>query len=212
MNHVRLPILRGILAGVVSGRSLVQRAITLICLALLTAGCGGDRKITLYIGTPTAEGADISVDVPPPATPQQSSPPAANPVVNRAAGPGPRIDLWYGPDQTFGAVGVPQSAINILGNVSDPTGIASLTYSFDEAGNYPLTIGPDGFRLVAPGDFDVALQLADVPVGANTVTLHALDKAETALTRRFIFRLSRREYGRCRIRRIGREVRPRPVR
>lgn len=40
----------------------------------------------------------------------------------------PTITIWYGPSQDFGFLGDPQPMINILGNVSDSDGIASLEY------------------------------------------------------------------------------------
>ena len=36
----------------------------------------------------------------------------------------PVISVWYGQNQTFGAIGRPQQWVNILGNVSDPVGVA----------------------------------------------------------------------------------------
>ena len=57
---------------------------------------------------------------------------------------GPTIDVWYGDTQTFALPGTPQPYINIVGNVSDVYGVASLSYS--------LTLGPD----------------VDLPLGTDT--------------------------------------------
>ena len=43
----------------------------------------------------------------------------------------PVIHLWYGSSQTFGARGQPQAWDNVLGDVSDPAGIGSLSYSLN---------------------------------------------------------------------------------
>ena len=43
----------------------------------------------------------------------------------------PVINVWYGSQQTFGANGQPQQWVNVLGDVSDPGGMASLTYTLN---------------------------------------------------------------------------------
>jgi len=89
--------------------------------------------------------------------------------------PLPVIDVWYGPNQTFGAIGQPQWAVNILGNVSDPDGISSLSYSLNGQPAQPLRIGPDNKRLQLPGDFNVEIDFSDLNVGSNTVLISATD-------------------------------------
>ncbi len=61
---------------------------------------------------------------------------------------------------TFGRNGVPQRWINILGNVSDPTGITSLRYSLNGGLPVTLSIGPDTRRLGAAGDFNADIHLS----------------------------------------------------
>ncbi|GAB4246047.1 MAG: hypothetical protein Kow0049_35870 [Stanieria sp.] len=68
-----------------------------------------------------------------------------------------QIDLWYGNNQKFGNLGIPQTWVNILGNVFDPDGISSLTYSLNGNSIVPLSIGSDGRRLDNTGDFNVDL-------------------------------------------------------
>lgn len=70
---------------------------------------------------------------------------------------GPTIEFWYGLNQNFGQIGKPQGQINVLGNVSDDNGIASLTYSLNSGPQIPLSIGPDTRRLLNQGDFNVEL-------------------------------------------------------
>jgi regulation of enolase protein 1 (concanavalin A-like superfamily) len=76
----------------------------------------------------TASAFTASVDyfvnrLAPPATEdgQPFPPPSVRPV----------IDVWYGDNQTFGQLGVPQQWINILGNVSSAAGLATLTYTLN---------------------------------------------------------------------------------
>ena len=98
----------------------------------------------------------------------------------------PVIDVWYGDSQTFGLLGEPQWAANILGNASDPDGIASLTYSLNGGPAQPLSLGPDGLRLADAGDFNIELQFLDLAVGSNSVTITATDGVGLQNTRTVI--------------------------
>jgi hypothetical protein len=83
------------------------------------------------------------------------------------------IDVWYGPNQTFGHIGIPQRAINILGNVSDPTGIASLSYTLNGGPAISLSRGPDTRRLLSPGDFNADIDYSSLLAGSNQVVITA---------------------------------------
>ncbi|NIS32601.1 MAG: hypothetical protein GWN07_19390, partial [Actinobacteria bacterium] len=85
------------------------------------------------------------------------------------------IDVWYGNQQTFGDVGMAQTWVNILGNVSDPDGVASLSYSLDGGPFQSLSLGPDGRRLYFEGDFVVELATASLSPGAHSLVLRAVD-------------------------------------
>jgi len=87
----------------------------------------------------------------------------------------PVIDIWYGSSQAFGHIGRPQRWVNILGNVSDPDGILSLTYSLNGGPELPLSIGPDGYRLADEGDFNVEIDHAHLLSGTNEVVITATD-------------------------------------
>ncbi|MCB0130388.1 MAG: InlB B-repeat-containing protein, partial [Caldilineaceae bacterium] len=87
----------------------------------------------------------------------------------------PVIDLWYGDNQSFGQVGNPQHWINILGNVSDPDGIATFVYTLNGGPDVPLATGPDTRRLDQPGDFNIDIAIADLVNGANQVVIRAVD-------------------------------------
>jgi hypothetical protein len=63
-----------------------------------------------------------------------------------AAG-GPDIDVWNGSTQTFGTVGVPQTWVNLTGNVSDPDGLQSLQGRINGGGWEMLGYTPDGWRV-----------------------------------------------------------------
>ena len=76
------------------------------------------------------------------------------------------IDVWSGDHQQFGHPGEAQRWVNILGNVST-AGLSSLTYTLNGGPAQPLTVGPNGNRLEAPGDFNVEIdydQLNPSPV------------------------------------------------
>ncbi|NOK63671.1 MAG: hypothetical protein GFH27_549379n14 [Chloroflexi bacterium AL-W] len=98
---------------------------------------------------------------------------------------GPTIDVWYGDDQEFGQSGVQQRWINILGKVTDPDGIASLTYTLNGGNQRTLRIGnasgPAGQctnrRLYNKGDFAIEIGINDssLNVGENTVVIRAED-------------------------------------
>ncbi len=85
------------------------------------------------------------------------------------------FDLWYGSYQSIGNVGQPQVWANVAGNVSDPEGIARLSYSLNGGTSQSLTVGPDGKRLSRKGDFNVDLDRADLLQGHNSVEITALD-------------------------------------
>ena len=87
----------------------------------------------------------------------------------------PVIQVWYGPSQSFGALGQPQQWVNILGNVSDADGISALTYSLNGAPSKQLSLGPDGRRLSAAGDFNVELAFTELQVGPNSLVISATD-------------------------------------
>jgi hypothetical protein len=96
----------------------------------------------------------------------------------------PVVTFWYGNNQTFGQNGIPQQWVNVLGNVSDADGIASLTYSLNGGSEQPLWVGENAFRLVAPGDFNVEIDYASLNSGANTMRVTATDNVgnQTAQT------------------------------
>ncbi|MEM9714501.1 MAG: hypothetical protein AAGA17_19925 [Actinomycetota bacterium] len=89
--------------------------------------------------------------------------------------PEAEIDVWYGSSQEFGANGIPQRWVQILGNASDTDGVASLTYRLNGGAPQGLEIGPDNRRLEYAGDFNVEIDRADLNTGANTVEITMTD-------------------------------------
>jgi hypothetical protein len=89
----------------------------------------------------------------------------------------PTITLWYGNNETFGQEGEPQAFVNVLGNVSDPAGMASLAYTLNGGASSALEMGENDYRLSSPGDFNAEIPYASLNVGANTVVITATDLA-----------------------------------
>jgi hypothetical protein len=92
------------------------------------------------------------------------------------------IDVWYGAYQVFGEAGISQRFINVLGNVQDPDGIASLTYSLNGAPGLPLSIGSDGRRLERSGDFNIEIPYAGLSAGVNEIAIRASDTQSNVST------------------------------
>ncbi len=85
------------------------------------------------------------------------------------------ITIWYGKTQTFGKIGVPQRNADILGTVSGPYRIDSLSYRLNSGVAQSLSVGPDGRLLEQKGDFKINLPFADLLTGANSVIINAKD-------------------------------------
>ena len=85
------------------------------------------------------------------------------------------VNIWYGPEQTFGHIGIPQRWVNILGNVSDPDGVESLTYWLNDGSEFLLTIGPTDRRLDEEGDFNIEIAIEDLDPNQNELVILAID-------------------------------------
>jgi len=90
---------------------------------------------------------------------------------------GPSINVWYGNTQHFGQVGTPQRWLNILGNVSDTDGVASVVYTLNGSAQRTLALGPDARRLASTGDFNIDIPLTDTALisGVNNILITATD-------------------------------------
>ena len=94
----------------------------------------------------------------------------------------PVFNIWYGDNQNFGKNGIPQQWVNILGNVSAPSGIASASYTLNGGAPQFLRVGPNGTRLADTGDFNVEIDHASLKPGANTVVITATDNLNNTTT------------------------------
>ena len=87
----------------------------------------------------------------------------------------PRIDLWYGNTQSFGHCGQPQRWVNVLGRVTSVQPMRQLTYTLNGGAVSQLSVGPDGRRLAARGDFNIDLDTRDLAPCNHVVRIHAVD-------------------------------------
>ncbi len=94
------------------------------------------------------------------------------------SGSNPVFSLWYGDNQTFGNNGIPQTWVNVLGNVLSPNGaVSTLQYTLNGGPAQPLSVGATSYRLPQPGDFDIEIPYSGLNSGANTVVITATDVA-----------------------------------
>lgn len=96
-------------------------------------------------------------------------------IVNTDVSNHPEINVWYGHYQPVGHQGTPQPWYNVLGNVANAAEIVSLSYRLNGAPARPLSMGPNGRRLLLPGDFNADIAIADLQAGENEVLLEAVD-------------------------------------
>lgn len=109
----------------------------------------------------------------------------------------PIVDVWYGPRQRFGHLGVPQRYLNILGNVrpATPDGppIHSLRWGLTDSAFTPLCLGPTAFRLAKAGDFNIEIEAANLTPGTHNVHLVVNDEAgqEARTSIKFVYEPAR---------------------
>lgn len=87
----------------------------------------------------------------------------------------PVITIWHGTSQAVGHLGYQQHDFNVLGNVSDISGISSLSYTVNGGSAVALTVGPDGRRLEDVGDFNADIPLTSLQSGINYIDIYATD-------------------------------------
>ncbi len=92
------------------------------------------------------------------------------------SGDAPRIDVWYGARQRFGARGRPIRWINVLGNVSAAYGLHDVRWVLnDDPREMPAALGPGAYRLHAAGDFNIEFDADRLAPGDNRLTIRAID-------------------------------------
>jgi hypothetical protein len=104
----------------------------------------------------------------------------------------PVFNIWYGDTQNFGQIGVPQEQINVLGNVSAPSGIQSASFTVNGGSAQFLRVGPNPSRLADTGDFNVEICIpnpapscgapVNLQAGANTIVISATDNLNNTQT------------------------------
>ncbi|MEL7046112.1 MAG: Ig-like domain-containing protein [Pseudomonadota bacterium] len=94
---------------------------------------------------------------------------------------GSPIIVWYGSDQTFGALGEPQEWVNVLGNVAVED-LSSLSYRLNGGPEVALRVGADGRRLEAENDFNVELSFDDLDPTAADDTLELIARTNAGET------------------------------
>ena len=97
------------------------------------------------------------------------------------------FDIWYGDQQEFGKLGMPQKWINILGNLQSEHPIAELSYQLNASEPRPLSLGSDLHRLASSGDFNVDLDVNTLKDGNNVLMLHATDSIGNSVMREVQF-------------------------
>jgi hypothetical protein len=95
----------------------------------------------------------------------------------------PKIEVWYGDEQSFGRLGTPQRWVNVLGRVVSSSGIQSLEYILNDGPPVPLSIGPDQLRLAGPGDFNIEIDHRELTAGVNTVAIMVMDSSNQESSR-----------------------------
>ncbi|MEJ2720899.1 MAG: T9SS type A sorting domain-containing protein [bacterium] len=88
----------------------------------------------------------------------------------------PVVNLWYGDNQSFGDLGVPQTWVNLLGNVWDSDSVVTLSYRLNKGPSSPLSMGPDGKRLIGVGDFNAEIDYNELVPGENSIVITAIDE------------------------------------
>ncbi len=125
-------------------------------LCLKTGVASGYARIVLLSGLLWLSGAEGRA--------QENAPPpeGGESLAGVQSTASPVIQFWHPKRMTFARTGVPQRWVNLLGKVSDPNGIQSLSYSLNGDLSKPLSIGPDTRRLVAPGDFNIDIAFSSL--------------------------------------------------
>jgi VCBS repeat-containing protein len=89
----------------------------------------------------------------------------------------PIVEVWYGDNQDFGHMGNPQTLIQIMGRVRETAPLTNVSYRLNGGGSQSVPLGPDGYRLVGPGDYNIEIDNTSLNAGANTVEITADDAA-----------------------------------
>jgi hypothetical protein len=93
--------------------------------------------------------------------------------------PGLQINIWHGLHQKVGHIGHAQNDFNLLGNITNPETLVSLSYSLNDAPPVELSAGRGKFgdtrRLASPGDFNADIAISSLRKGKNIIVVKAID-------------------------------------
>lgn len=128
-----------------------------------------------------------TLDAPAPAPVEAALVAAGAPVITIFAGAN---GTWSGAPLTFGVPGLAQTDINVLGRVTDPDGIKSITYKLNSRKPVSMSLGTTSCavgisctkRLAADGDFNADISAGLLLAGRNTVTIRAVDTTSAVTT------------------------------
>lgn len=101
------------------------------------------------------------------------------------------IDFWYGDHQLFGAQGVAQKWINILGNVQSEYPVDTTSYQLNHGPPVLFNLGSDLHRLATTGDFNVDLEVHSCLDGNNSLQVSVGDSLGNKVTRSMTFYLNK---------------------
>lgn len=166
------------------GRAVtITMAVFLFTIALVAAAKPAEGKGTVRTarsGYWSKEGAQRRLPAVEPHD-QLGSPNAATSTlgtIKTAAHSTSSIDVWYGLNQSFGHIGIPQKWVNILGNVSGQ--VNSFYYRLNGGAQVDLSVGPDNRRLESPGDFNIDIDRSLLSAGSNNEVVIYLNNQPTA--------------------------------
>lgn len=93
------------------------------------------------------------------------------------------ITIWHDDTPAFGQLGVPQTFVNVIGNVSDPDGVAQVEYRLRSGAWVAMGLGPDPRRLSNAGDINIDLAVANLNSGNNKLEIRVTDSTGDRTTR-----------------------------
>ncbi len=101
------------------------------------------------------------------------------------------VNIWYGQEQCFGALGNPQRQINILGNIQHLDQSCRVYYTLNGLNEkVELTLGSDLHRLAMKGDFNIDIERSGLREGKNRIDLIIERNGKEVLSRKIGIRYS----------------------
>lgn len=89
------------------------------------------------------------------------------------------VNFWHGNDERLGFSGGLQRYVNVVGRVDATEEVERAEYRVDGGAWRGLTLGPDGHRLAAAGDFNIDLDSHTLAEGAHQVDVRVTMRDES---------------------------------